>query len=144
MFARRRFFSGQIPLKKNQPDVVIGALIGVATLILYWRMTCYGFTNVDDPEYITKNPHVTAGLTWSGVQWAFTSGDVCNWHPLTWISHMLDCQLYGLNAGGHHFTNLLFHIANTLLLFVWLRRATGALWRSAFVAALFAWHPLHA
>ena len=79
---------------------------------------------------------MTAGLTWPGIVWAFQSGDAANWHPLTWISHMLDCQLYGLNPGGHHLTNLLFHIANTLLLFLWLERLTGALWRSALVAAL--------
>lgn len=133
----------QVPLKRTRLDVVVGVLIGVVTLILYWRMTGYGFTNVDDQDYITKNPHVTAGLTWPGTAWAFQSGDAGNWHPLTWLSHMVDCQLYGLNAGGHHLTNLFFHIANTLLLFVWLRRATGARWRSVFVAALFAWHPLH-
>ena len=122
---------------------MVGALLGVVTLIVYWRMTGYGFTNVDDPDYITKNPQVSAGLTWPGTVWAFQTGAVGNWHPLTWLSHMVDCQLYGLNAGGHHAANLFFHLANTLLLFVWLRRATGARWRSFFVAALFAWHPLH-
>jgi len=77
------------------------------------------------------------------VIWAFQTGAAANWHPLTWISHMLDCQLYGLNPGGHHSTNLIFHVINTLLLFLWLRQLTGTLWRSAMVAALFAWHPLH-
>src|SRR5208283_5662499 len=94
-------------------------------------------------DYITNNAHVKAGLTWTGVIWAFRTGAAANWHPLTWLSHMLDCQLYGLYPGGHHSTNLLFHVANTLLLFLWLRQLTGALWRSALVAALFAWHPLH-
>ena len=95
------------------------------------------------PAYITGNAHVTSGLTWTNVVWAFTSGEAANWHPLTWVSHMIDCDLYGTNPAGHHLTNLLFHIANTLLLFLLLKEITGALWRSFFVAALFAWHPLH-
>jgi len=82
-------------------------------------------------------------LTWPGVLWAFRSGYASNWHPLTWISHMVDCQFYGVNPAGHHLINLLFHIANTLLLFLLLQRMTGPVWRSVCVAALFAWHPLH-
>ena len=77
----------------------------------------HGFVNYDDPDYITTNPHVKAGLTWSGIVWAFQSGEASNWHPLTWISHMVDCQLFGLNPAGHHLVNLLFHTANTVLLF---------------------------
>jgi Flp pilus assembly protein TadD len=106
-------------------------------------MLWHGFVNYDDPDYITGNAHVTGGLTWANIAWAFQSGHAANWHPLTWISHMMDCQLFGLNPAGHHLTNLLFHIANTLLLFVLLEKLTGAIWRSFFVAALFAWHPLH-
>ena len=130
-------------LTKNQIAALICLALAVVTTALYWPITHYGFINFDDDDYITNNSHVQAGLTWAGVIWAFQTGAAANWHPLTWLSHMLDCQLYGLNPGGHHSTNLLFHAANTLLLFLWLRQITGALWRSAFVAALFAWHPLH-
>ena len=127
--------------KKN--TAAVACALALITLALYLPMLRHGFVNYDDPDYITGNKHVMAGLTWSSIVWAFQSGDAANWHPLTWISHMLDCQLFGLNPTGHHLTNLLFHTANTLLLFLLLNRLTGALWRSAFVAALFAWHPLH-
>ena len=130
-------------LTKNQLSALICLALALVTTALYWPMTHHNFVNFDDDDYITNNSHVQAGLTWVGVIWAFQSGAAANWHPLTWLSHMLDCQLYGLNPGGHHSTNLLFHVANTLLLFLLLRQLTGALWRSAFVAALFAWHPLH-
>jgi hypothetical protein len=102
------------------------------------------FINYDDPDYILNNPNVTAGLTWPGILWAFKSGYAANWHPLTWMSHMLDCQLFGVNhPGAHHLVNVLFHAANTVLLFLLLNYTTGMSWRSAFVAALFASHPLH-
>jgi len=130
-------------LTKNQLTALICLALALVTTALYWPITHHDFVNFDDDDYITNNSHVQAGLTWAGVIWAFQTGAAANWHPLTWLSHMLDCQLYGLNPGGHHSTNLLFHAANTLLLFLWLRQITGALWRSAFVAALFAWHPLH-
>jgi tetratricopeptide (TPR) repeat protein len=130
-------------LTKNQLFTVICLFLALMTLAVYWPVTGNDFINFDDQEYVTVNPHITSGLTWTNVIWAFESGEAANWHPLTWISHMIDCDLYGLNAGGHHLTNLLFHIANTLLLFLFLNEITGALWRSAFVAALFAWHPLH-
>ena len=130
-------------LTKNQLSALICLALALVTTALYWPITHHNFVNFDDDDYITNNSHVQAGLTWAGVIWAFQSGTAANWHPLTWLSHMLDCQLYGLNPGGHHSTNLLFHVANTLLLFLLLRQLTGALWRSAFVAALFAWHPLH-
>jgi tetratricopeptide (TPR) repeat protein len=130
-------------LTKNQLAALICLALAVVTAALYWPITHYGFVNFDDDDYITNNSHVQAGLTWAGVIWAFQTGAAANWHPLTWISHMLDCQLYGLNPGGHHSTNLIFHVINTLLLFLWLRQLTGTLWRSAMVAALFAWHPLH-
>jgi hypothetical protein len=128
---------------KNQLFAAICLTLALGTFILYWPITSHPFINFDDDDYIVGNPHVTAGLTWPGIVWAFKTNHAANWHPLTWISHMADCQLYGLNPGGHHLTSLLFHIANTLLLFVWLKNLTGAIWRSAFVAALFAWHPLH-
>ncbi|PYJ05835.1 MAG: hypothetical protein DME25_07720 [Verrucomicrobia bacterium] len=92
---------------------------------------------------MTGNPRVQAGLALESIRWAFFSVYSSNWHPLTWLSHMLDCQLYGLKPGGHHWTNVLFHAANVLLLFLWLRDMTGALWRSALVAGLFSLHPLH-
>ena len=125
-----------------QPRLV-GLLLALGTLLLYLPVRQHGFVVYDDPDYVTENPVVQAGLTWAGVKWAFTSLQASNWHPLTWLSHMLDCELLGLNAGAQHLVNVLFHCANSLLLFVVLRRMTRALWPSAFVAALFAWHPLH-
>ena len=112
-------------------------------LVVYAPVRNYDFLNYDDPDYVTENPHVTAGLTWNGIWWALTTGHAANWHPLTWLSHMLDVQMYGLNPGPHHVTNVILHIANTLLLFGLLYQMTEALYRSAFVAALFAVHPLH-
>jgi len=130
-------------LTRNQLLSVICLTLTLVTAVLYWPMLHHNFVNLDDEAYITANPHVQSGLTWAGFVWAFQSGEQANWHPLTWMSHMVDCQLYGLNPGGHHLTNLLFHIANTLLVFLLLNQMTKAVWRSAFVAALFAWHPLH-
>ena len=128
--------------KNNFRLVAIGLVLALGTLALYWPVTHHDFISLDDNQYVTANPVVPAGLTWAGVKWAFTNIIASNWFPLTWLSHMLDCQFYGVNPGGHHLTNVFFHIANVLLLFAWLNRTTGALWRSALVAALFAWHPL--
>ncbi len=122
---------------------LVGLLLTLGTLLLYWPTTDFSFINFDDDEYIYDNPVTRAGLTWHGLVWAFNGIHVANWHPLTWISHMVDCQIFAVDPGGHHLMNVLFHIANTLLLFAFLRSATGAMWRSAMVAALFAWHPLH-
>ncbi len=116
-------------------------ILAIATL--YWQTADYGFINLDDRPYVSENPHVQHGLSLGGITWAFSSFYASNWHPLTWISHMADCQLFGLNAGRHHLVNVFFHIANTILLFLILNRMTRALWQSAFVAALFALHPLH-
>ncbi len=113
------------------------------TAAAYWQSPSSDFINYDDPAYVTENDPVRAGLTMDSIMWAFTTVHVANWHPVTWLSHMLDCQIFGLNPAGHHFTSLFLHIANTLLLFLLLLRMTGALWQSAFVAALFALHPLH-
>lgn len=113
-----------------------------ATLAIYLQTTSFSFAGLDDGVYIYKNFHVQRGLTLQNIAWAF-SFHCCNWHPLTWLSHMLDCQLYGLNPAGHHLTNVLLHIANSILLFLLLVRLTGYTWRSAFAAALFALHPLH-
>lgn len=123
--------------------LLISLLLTFAALVVFWQLADHEFVNFDDELYVTRNSHVQAGLTYQGLVWALTTTHVGNWHPLTWLSHMLDCELYGLNPGGHHFTSLLLHIANTLLLFVVLKRMTGALRRSVFVAALFALHPLH-
>ncbi len=122
---------------------LVCALLSVATLATFWPVVRCDFINLDDHNYVVENPVVQAGLTWKTVAWAFTTGRCGNWHPLTWLSHMLDVQLFGLNPGGHHLTSLLLHTADTLLLFFLLKQMTGALWRSAFVAALFAVHPLH-
>ncbi len=123
--------------------LLISLSLIVVTLAAFEQLRNHTFLNFDDNVYITQNRNVQSGLTLEGVIWAFTTTDAANWHPLTWLSHMLDCQLYGLNPSGHHLTNLVFHIASTLLLFLVLERMTGALWRSSFVAALFALHPLH-
>ncbi|MHC4194038.1 MAG: glycosyltransferase family 39 protein [Planctomycetota bacterium] len=115
----------------------------LATLAVYWQVHNYGFVNYDDPAYVSENQNIKSGITWDSIKWALTAGYAANWHPLTWLSHMLDWQLFGTDAGGHHLTNLFLHIANSLLLFTVLKRMTSALWPSAFVAALFALHPLH-
>ena len=128
---------------RNQLSAVICLGLALVTAALYWPMMHHDFVNLDDELYIANNSHVNSGLSWSNILWGFKHIYAGYWIPLTWISHMLDCQLYGLNPAGHHLTNLLFHIANTLLLFLLLNQLTGAQWRSAFVAALFAWHPLH-
>ena len=128
----------------SRPRVVLTCvLLTLITWAVYWPVLHSQFTNYDDDVYVTANAHVRSGLTWEGLRWAFTSKSAGNWHPLTWMSHMLDCQLYGLNPAGHHATDLLLHTANVVLLFLLLRQMTGALGRSAFVAALFAWPPLH-
>jgi tetratricopeptide (TPR) repeat protein len=118
-------------------------LLALATLTVFLPVARQGYVNYDDSDYVTENAHVQSGLKWANVVWAFTTGHASNWHPLTWLSHMLDCQLFGSKAGPQHLVSVGFHIANTLLLFLLLRRMTGALWRSALVAALFALHPLH-
>jgi len=122
--------------------VLIGALLGLITLVIFSPVARNEFVNYDDSEYLSANPHVQ-GLIWKNVVWAFTSGHSSNWHPLTWLSHMVDWQLFGQRAAAHHLVSVGFHTANSILLFLLLRGLTGAQWRSAFVAALFAWHPLH-
>lgn len=117
--------------------------LALVTLATYWRVIHNGFVNFDDDVYVTDNPWVNQGLSLHGIIWAFTHFYAANWHPLTWISHMLDCQLFGINAGPQHVVNVFFHAANVVLLFLLLNRLTGAPWRSGMVAALFAVHPLH-
>ena len=122
---------------------IVGLLLAFITLLVYLPAAHHTFVMYDDGDYITENLVVQNGLTWAGFKWAFTTWHAANWHPLTWISHMVDCQWFGLNAGGHHLVSALFHAANAALLLVLLLRLTGAFWASAFVAALFAWHPMH-
>jgi tetratricopeptide (TPR) repeat protein len=115
-----------------------------ATLAVFWPLLSSEFVTYDDPPYVTENEHITSGLNWENIRWALgNNGHGGNWHPLTSLSHMLDVELFGLNPGRHHLINLLFHVADSVLLFLLLRGMTQALWRSAFVAALFALHPLH-
>ena len=157
---RRRNASGQRDFRRQhgrqrvvnaaQPHTAFGldelfialGLVAV-TFTVYAQVASHQFIILDDNRYIRENPMVNQGLTLTGIAWAFTTFHAANWHPLTWLSHMLDSQIFGLNAGGHLLVNALIHASNTLLLFLFLRRVTGAEWRSAIVAALFALHPLH-
>ena len=131
------------PLSENTVIVLICAGIAAATFIAFEEVRHNDFVNYDDTAYVTQNEHVQKGFTRESIYWAFTARHegTGNWHPVTWLSHMLDCQLYDLEPYGHHLTNLLFHIANAILLFLVMRRMTGALWPSVFVAAVFALHP---
>ncbi len=115
----------------------------VITLAVYWRVHKFGFVNYDDNQFVYQNERIVSGLTFDNVSYFFTHSHAGHWQPLTAITHMLDCELYGLNAGGHHVTNLILHVINTLLLLTVLRRQTGALWSSVFVAAVFGLHPVH-
>jgi Flp pilus assembly protein TadD len=132
-------------LGSNQKrNLVVCLLLAVATLALYSPAMGHPFIfNYDDDTYVINNTHVQAGLSWQTVRWALTSTESSNWHPMTWLSHALDCQLYGLNPLGHHVTSVLLHVLNVVLLFLLLARATGAPGRSLLVAALFACHPLN-
>jgi tetratricopeptide (TPR) repeat protein len=134
------------PVGLSDRWTVPGVCIFLAAVIwvVFGQTLGHDFVNFDDDDYVYENPVVQKGLTWEGFRWALTYGNIGHWHPLTWVSHMLDCQFYGLNPGGHHLTNVLLHTAAAILLFLVLRRMTGALWRSAFVAAVFAIHPLRA
>jgi Flp pilus assembly protein TadD len=132
-----------IKLNDKHLTLFICLFLTVITLSVFLQVKEYDFVYFDDNEYITENRHVQTGLTSGNITWAFTTFHAGNWHPLTWISHMLDCQLFGMKPGLHHLVNLFFHMANTLLLFLILHRMTKGLWQSAFVAAVFAIHPLH-
>jgi protein O-mannosyl-transferase len=120
----------------------IGLALIFVTLAIYWPVKGFDFVQYDDDEYVFQNSTVMKGLKWEGVVWSVVDAHAANWHPVTLISHMLDCQLFGLNPGWHHAVNVLLHAVNSLLLFLLLRSMTGRIWSSAFVAALFAWHPL--
>ena len=124
-------------------SLTIGLLLFVTVLAVFGPLRHAGFVNYDDPAYVYDNPHVTQGVTWGGVQWALATFDSANWHPLTWLSHMLDVEVFGLDPGAHHGVSVFLHALNAVLLFSFLVRATRAPWPSAFAAALFAVHPLH-
>ncbi|MDD5063179.1 MAG: tetratricopeptide repeat protein [Phycisphaerae bacterium] len=128
---------------KKYWSIYICLVLTLITTVVFCQVRSYDFINYDDPVYIYDNLHIQNGITPETIRWAFTTGYYANWYPLTWLSHMLDWQLFGAKAGGHHLTNLIFHIVNTLLLFIVLKQMTQKLWPSAFVAALFALHPLH-
>src|ERR1700704_4272749 len=121
--------------------IVCILLVGIVWIV-FGQTLGHEFVNYDDDQYVRENPRITKGLSLDGIQWTFTRVHAANWHPLTTISHMLDCQLYGLQPWGHHLTNVLLHAAAALFLFLALRELTGARWPSAFVAAVFAIHPL--
>src|SRR5689334_7216485 len=130
-------------LSQRQFTAVALLALVVVNMFVFGAEGRFGYITLDDPLYVTSNPNIEAGLSWRNVAWAFTTGHAPYWHPLTWLSHMLDVQLFGVEAGPAHVVNVLFHIANTLLLFGWLWTTTRSRWRSAFVAAVFAVHPLH-
>jgi tetratricopeptide (TPR) repeat protein len=136
--------AGQTVPGWGRRETAIAAVLFCGTLLLFARAVPHAFVNYDDPDYVTANPWVKAGLTWEGVQWAFTAGHASNWHPLTWLSHMVDVSLFGLNPHGHHATSVAWHAANAVLAFVAFRRLTGSVGASAWCAAWFAWHPLRA
>src|ERR1039458_1126855 len=131
------------PSSPPRHTIWISVFLFLATFAVYAQVRHFDFVNFDDPEYVTANPHVRSGFTPTNVAWAFTSGEAANWFPLTRLSHMLDYQMFGLRSGWHHLTNVLLHALAVLLLFAFLNRSTGSRWRSAWVALVFALHPLH-
>ena len=132
-----------MPFQLGQSNLLWCLGLIAAVLLIYNPVTHNGFVNWDDDNYITNNPHVKFGVTWATVKWAFTTYDHANWAPLSWLSHALDCQLFGLNPLGHHYVSVLIHAVNAVLLFLLLQSATGFRWRSLMVAALFAVHPIN-
>jgi tetratricopeptide (TPR) repeat protein len=136
--------TGESPLEKLEHSGPVCLVLFAVVVLAFWPVRRFDYVNYDDPDYVTANSHVQTGLNWENVRWAFTSGHASNWHPLTWLSHMLDWQLFGNAPGAQHLVSVGFHAANTALLFLVLRRMTGAHWRSALVAGLFGLHPLRA
>ncbi|HEX3890743.1 MAG TPA: hypothetical protein VHX90_07830 [Verrucomicrobiae bacterium] len=131
-----------IGLQSSRRTWLACLFLAFATFAIYWPVRHYAFVDYDDDDYVFNNPVVRGGLSWQGFVWSFVDQHSCNWHPLTWLSHMADCQFFGVNPGAAHLENVLFHCANSALLLLLLNSMTGAFWRSAFVAALFALHPL--
>lgn len=128
---------------KNSSIIVLCVLLAILVAGVYLRTGSHQFVNLDDQSYVSQNPHIASGLNSTTIAWAFSSVYSSNWHPVTWLSHMVDVQLYGMNPRGHHLTNVIIHTISSLLLLLFLVRHTGSLWRSSFVATLFAIHPLH-
>jgi len=124
-------------------ELSVCVCLGLVIAAIYGRVCGFDFVNYDDNLYITDNPHTKAGLTVDGIRWAFTTSHASNWHPVTWLSHMLDVQLFGEHPGAHHGVNVVLHALNSMLVYLVMRGMTGAVWRSAFVAAFFAVHPVH-
>jgi protein O-mannosyl-transferase len=135
--------SKETAFSRTRSDCSVYLLLLVLIFFVFFQTRTHGFINYDDETYITSNPHVAQGLNVQNMIWAFSTSDASNWHPLTWISHMMDIQIYGVNPGAHHFTNMLFHIANSFLIFFLFRKMTCEFWKSCFLAVLFAIHPLH-
>jgi tetratricopeptide (TPR) repeat protein len=132
----------KINIRHDRQKLIVYVFLTLVTLAVFCQVTQYEFVNFDDQMYVTQNSHIQSGITLDGLRWSFSTTYFEFWHPLTWLSLMLDYQLYGLNAGGYHLTNLILHIMSALLLFWLFNRMTGAIWRSAFVAVLFVLHPL--
>ncbi len=128
---------------RQKQRLILCLVLFAATLVFYNPVVHDGFVHFDDDTYILNNPAVRAGLTWSTLKWSFTTFHSANWHPLTWLSHALDCQIFGVNPAGHHYVSLLFHAANAVLLFLVLQEATALMWPSLIVAAIFALHPVN-
>ncbi|MGD0280454.1 MAG: hypothetical protein ABSC11_14300, partial [Smithella sp.] len=133
----------KIEISPQRQKLIVYIVLTIITLAVYWQVNQYAFVNLDDYGYVTENNHIQSKITLEGVHWAFTTRYTNLWNPLVWLSFMFDYQLHGLNAGGYHITNLILHILSALLLFWLFNRMTGAIWKSAFVAAFFALHPLH-
>src|ERR1700677_206264 len=130
------------PALNSREVITISALLVILVLVVFGQTLGHEFVNYDDDKYIYENPVVLKGLTLNGLGWALSYGEIGHWHPLTWITHMMDCQFFGIWAGGHHLTNVLLHATAVVLLFLVLFQMTGALWRCAFVAAAWGIHPL--
>ena len=144
MSAMSRKAKEDAPLRADRRTVAVCVFLLVAVAGVFGQSARFEFVNYDDELYIVDNPHVAAGVTAHAVRWAFTEGHASNWHPLTWMSHMVDCQVYGLTSpGGHHLTSVVIHGITAVLLFLVLLRMTGDFWPSAGVSGLFAVHPLH-
>ncbi|MBN1663195.1 MAG: tetratricopeptide repeat protein [Deltaproteobacteria bacterium] len=135
--------SAESTLLLNKKNLFAALLLSACVLIVYWPVQNYEFTNYDDYQYVKNNKNIQSGFTAKSIAYAFTDISTSNWHPVTMLSHMLDWSIYGMNAGGHHWTSVIIHIFNAVLLFLFFKTATGALWRSAFAAALFALHPIN-
>jgi len=136
---------GTIPFFHKYRTILACLLLVAAAIVVYYPVHNYDFVYFDDITYVYENPYVKGGVTSEGLKWAFslTNNSKVYWHPLTWMSHMLDCELFGLRPGLHHLTSLTIHILNTLLLFIIFKQMTGDWWQSLFVAALFGLHPIN-